>query len=156
MLGVFRPKAPNRGLLVPWTGSLWHKRAGVATWWSRITAVLHFANQDYSPQHGRVRAPCNQDGPARSWHHWLPWSQPGWTRWQPHHVQVPGGGPRGLPLLPLLSIIQHSHLHGEKQSASQSSHDSGIDISPQPTYTVYVQYTLTYNTYIVKPHILTP
>ena len=50
-MGVFRPKAPSRGLWVPWAGSLWHKRAGVATsWsqtWSRITAVLH--SELYSP-----------------------------------------------------------------------------------------------------------
>ena len=29
--GAFRPKAPSRGLWVPCAGSLWHKRAGVAT-----------------------------------------------------------------------------------------------------------------------------
>ena len=28
-------KAPCRGLWVPWAGSLWHKRAGVATPWSQ-------------------------------------------------------------------------------------------------------------------------
>ena len=31
---AFRPKAPSRGLWVPWAGSLWHKRAGVATLWA--------------------------------------------------------------------------------------------------------------------------
>ena len=45
MSGVFRPRAHSRGLWVPWAGSLWHTRAGVATsWsrtWSRIISLLH-------------------------------------------------------------------------------------------------------------------
>ena len=77
--------------------------------------------------HGRLRAACDEDGPARRGaglqpHHWLPGPLPGRPRGL--HVQVPVRA-RGVPLLPGLSLLQHSPLHGEKQQTRQSSNDPG-------------------------------
>ena len=37
--------APSRGLWVPWAGSLWHKRAGVATLWATHFITIWYNSQ---------------------------------------------------------------------------------------------------------------
>ena len=44
-MGIFRPKGPSRGLWVPWGGSLWHKRAGVATPWKYFNTLKFSTNE---------------------------------------------------------------------------------------------------------------
>ena len=57
-VGVFHPKAPSRGLWVPLTVSLWHKRAGVANF-ANFAFQAHLASVQSEAENAFINSLAN-------------------------------------------------------------------------------------------------